>query len=83
MAYMGRGRRVTPLSTTQREVLEKMRDGYPVYLCFSGYAFFIEGSYRRVEDKMIDQLTDLGLIECDDEMYIITPLGLSALEEGE
>ncbi|MCK4824621.1 hypothetical protein KA005_53205 [bacterium] len=67
------------LSPTQREVLEKMRDGYHIFLLSSGWYFFVEGDYQRVETEMIDQLTDLDLIEYTDEMYIITPLGIEAL----
>ena len=74
-----------PLSTTQREVLEKMRDGIGLMTGFNGS--FLLGISETVRRATRDVLLSNGWIECSyrdafASLYIITPLGIEALGGG-
>jgi hypothetical protein len=75
-----------PLSTTQREVLEKMRDGWHLFggdgwlevtkKDEDGEYLFLELGRQLVKEEFILGKDHNGYIE-----YTITPLGIEALKE--
>lgn len=78
---------MTPISDTQQAVLEKMRDGWRLYIN-ERTAWLYSALRDWQEDVDKDEVALLfteGLIEEDQRkgIFVITPLGIDAIGKGE